>query len=115
MPTETVQTEPAPSPVEVEEDLTIPGPNDWEKVDRSESIDQPYVVILYNCDCHTFNEVILQMQKATGCSLERAEQVANEVHNSGRAIAFAGSHEDCERVARVLREIKLQVETDRAA
>jgi ATP-dependent Clp protease adapter protein ClpS len=54
------------------------------------------------------------MQKATGCSIERADQVANEVHNKGRAIAFSGSLDACERVANILREIKLQVETDRA-
>jgi ATP-dependent Clp protease adaptor protein ClpS len=114
MPSETVETRPAPLPVEVEEDLTIPGPSDWEMVDRSEAVDHPYIVILYNCNCHTFDDVILQMQKATGCSLEKAEHVAKEVHELGRAIAFAGPQEECERVARILREIKLQVETDRA-
>jgi ATP-dependent Clp protease adaptor protein ClpS len=114
MPTETTTIQPSQLPVEIEEDLTIPGPNDWEKVTRVHDVQHPYIVILYNCDCHTFDEVILQMQKATGCSLEKAKQVADEVHSSGRAIAYSGSLEDCERVARILREIKLQVETDRA-
>ncbi len=114
MPAEIVQTPVAPTETEVEKDLTIPGPNDWEMVDRSSELDHPYIVILYNCDCHTFDQVILQMQKATGCSLERAKSVADEVHNSGRAIAFSGSLDACEHVAKVLREIKLQVETDRS-
>jgi ATP-dependent Clp protease adaptor protein ClpS len=114
MPSETITQEPALLPAEVEEELTIPGPRDWEQVDRRDSIEHPYIVILYNCDCHTFDEVILQMQKATGCSLEKAKKVADEVDASGRAIAYSGSQEDCERVARILREIKLQVETDRA-
>ena len=109
---EIVQTPVAPS--KVDEDLSIPGPEDWEMVDRSEQVDHPFVVILYNCNCHTFDEVILQMQKATGCTHERAQQVAYEVHNSGRAIAFSGSLETCEKVASILRQIKLQVETDRA-
>jgi ATP-dependent Clp protease adaptor protein ClpS len=120
MPTEIVQPAvapaevEAPAPAEVEEDLTIPGPDDWEMVDRSNDLNHPYIVILYNCDCHTFDEVILQMQKATGCTLERAQHVAHEVDAKGRAIAFAGTQPACEKVAAVLREIKLQVETDRA-
>jgi ATP-dependent Clp protease adaptor protein ClpS len=116
MPQETIQPEIAPS--EIEEEITtplvIPGPEDWEMVDRSSQLDQPFIVILYNCECHTFDEVILQMQKATGCSIERAKQVADEVHNSGRAIAFSGTLDACERVAVILRQIRLQVETDRS-
>lgn len=72
----------------------------------------PWVVILYNCDCHTFDEVIAQLQKATGCSQAKAEQIAEEAHHRGRAIAHAGSEEECERVASILRAIRLQVETD---
>ena len=54
------------------------------------------------------------MQKATGCTLEKAEAFAMEIHVTGRAVVFGGSAEECERVANVLREIRLQVETDRA-
>jgi len=74
----------------------------------------PWVVILYNDDHHSFDEVILQVQKATGCSLEAAEWITTEAHVTGRAVAYTGSEEECERVAGVLRQIRLQVETDRA-
>ena len=74
----------------------------------------PWVVILYNDDYHGFDEVILQVQKSTGCSLEKAMAITYEAHTSGRAIAYTGSEEECERVAGVLRQIRLQVETDRA-
>jgi ATP-dependent Clp protease adaptor protein ClpS len=74
----------------------------------------PWIVILYNDDYHDFAEVILQLQKATGYSLEKAEAIAYEAHTTGRAIAFTGTYEECERVAGVLRQIRLQVETDRA-
>ena len=74
----------------------------------------PWIVILYNDDYHGFDEVILQVQKATGCSLEEAVRITEEAHDTGRAIAFSGAHEECERVAGVLRQIRLQVETDRA-
>ena len=72
----------------------------------------PCIVILYNCDCHSFDEVMLQLQKATGCSSERAMEIAMEAHISGRAIAWTGDSAECERVAAVLKSIRLQVETD---
>lgn len=81
--------------------------------DEATRLDTPWVVILYNCDCHTFDEVILQLQKATGCSLELAEIIAAEAHLTGRAIAYSGESDDCERVAASLRSIGLQVETDK--
>ena len=75
----------------------------------------PYVVILYNCDCHTFEDVIVQLQKATGCSEEKAEAFAQEVHTTGRSVVYSGSDAACEKAANILREIKLQVETDKTA
>lgn len=91
---------------------TIVRPN----LDEQEEIQHagPWVVILYNDDYHGFDEVILQVQKATGCSLEEAVWITQEAHNTGRAVAYRGTQEECERVAGVLRQIRLQVETDRA-
>ena len=73
----------------------------------------PYVVILYNDDYHDFEEVIQQVQKATGYQIEICETITIEAHSRGRAIAYTGSQDDCERAARVLRQIRLQVETDK--
>jgi ATP-dependent Clp protease adaptor protein ClpS len=73
----------------------------------------PYVVILYNCECHTFDDVIIQLQKATGCTAEKAEALAYEIDGKGRAIVFGGTSPECERAANILRQIRLQVETDR--
>jgi ATP-dependent Clp protease adaptor protein ClpS len=75
---------------------------------------RPWVVILYNDDWHPYEQVVFQVQKATGCSLEEAEWITHEAHTQGRAIAFSGTQEECERAANVLREIRLQVETDTA-
>lgn len=94
--------------------LVIPREDIWEQISTGGDLDSPYIVILYNCDCHTFDDVIRQMQKATGCSYEKGEAVAYEVDSRGRAVVFSGSQVECERVANILREIRLQVETDRA-
>lgn len=75
-------------------------------------IAKPARVIVYNDDWHSFDEVIRQLIKATGCDEARAEGHAYTVHTQGRAQVFDGPREDCERVAGVLREIRLQVEVD---
>ena len=75
----------------------------------------PYLVILYNCDCHTFDQVEEQLQKAIGCTLEKAEAFATEVDSTGRSVVFSGEEVECEKVANILREIRLQVETDKSA
>ncbi len=92
---------------------TMPELGKIEDLDERLETQGPCVVILYNCDCHSFDEVILQLQKAAGYSIERAEDIAMEAHVRGRAIAYTGESEDCERVAKILRSIRLQVETDR--
>lgn len=75
--------------------------------------DGPYVVILYNDDYHDTLEVTSQLQRATGYAFERCTLIMLEAHQTGRAIAYTGSEEACERTAHILRQIRLQVETDR--
>jgi len=82
-----------------------------EKTPKSQpEIDRPWKVILYNDDIHTFEEVILQVQKATGCSDHEATRITMEAHFKGKAVAFEGEFEECHGVAGVLREIGLIVE-----
>ncbi len=94
--------------------LDMPGLEEYNDIRDGAEISGPWIVILYDCDCHTFDDVEMILQKATGCSLEKAEAIALEVHTKGRAICFSGSQEECDRVARIIASIRLQVETDRA-
>ena len=73
---------------------------------------KPARVILYNDDWHTFDDVIMQLVKAGACDAAEAETHAWRVHTEGRSLVFMGARPDCERVAGVLREIRLQVEVD---
>lgn len=86
-------------------------PNRDERLEGGD--DGPYVVILYNDDYHHPEEVASQVQKATGYDWERSVKIMLEAHTRGRSIAYTGSQPDCERVAQVLRQIRLQVETDK--
>jgi ATP-dependent Clp protease adaptor protein ClpS len=77
-----------------------------------ERLDTPWRVILYNDDIHTFEEVILQLVKATGCTESQAEAYAWTVHTQGKAAVFEGTFEECFRVQGVLREIQLVTEIE---
>lgn len=57
---------------------------------------------LFNCECHTFAQVIEQLVTATGCSGAAASQLANTVHHNGSAVVYRGAKDECERVAKVL-------------
>jgi ATP-dependent Clp protease adaptor protein ClpS len=83
-----------------------------EEEDAPTSFDNPWRVILYNDDVHTFDEVIIQLIKATGCSTSHAERKAWEVHTRGKANVFEGDFEACFKVQSVLREIQLVTEIE---
>lgn len=67
-------------------------------------------VVLYNDDWHTFDEVILQLIKATGCSFDKARSHAFEVHIKGKSIVYSGSMKKCLKVSSILEEIALNTQ-----
>lgn len=85
-------------------------PPETETIEREETatqVDTPWRVILFDDDIHTFDEVIVQLMKATGCSAEQAERHAWTVHTQGKDCVYQGSFDECFRVQGVLREIQL--------
>jgi len=90
-----------PAPPEVEE---------VEQEEEDEGTDEPWFVILFNDEVHTFEEVIGQLVKATGCSRSEAEDMAWTVHNEGKATVYEGTFEECFEVQSVLKEIQLVTE-----
>ena len=67
----------------------------------------PWSTILFNCNCHSFDDVAKQLIKAIRVSYERGMNIANTVHTSGKAVVYTGHREHCEAVAMVLEEIGL--------
>ncbi len=81
-----------------------------EKEEVEEVVNTPWRLILYDDDIHTFDEVISQLMKATGCSLSEAEDITWKVHNEGKATVHEGEFEECLRIDNVLKEIQLVTE-----
>jgi ATP-dependent Clp protease adapter protein ClpS len=68
----------------------------------------PWIAVLWNCDCHTFEQVARQLGKALGCSYDEGMAIAWRVHHDGRAVVRVAPRAECERVAGILAEIGLQ-------
>jgi len=82
-----------------------------EVTDTEDSIgtDFGWRVTLFNCECHTCDDVERQLIKATRCTLSQARRYSSEVHNRGSAVVYRGPQERCEAVAGVLEDIRLLV------
>lgn len=73
------------------------------------TVEPPWITILWNCDCHTFEQVARQLMKAIACSYDDGMAVAGRVHNDGKAVVRVGAKAECGRVGRILAEIGLRV------
>jgi len=83
------------------------------QAETDQKLANPWQVILFNDEVHTFDEVIFQIQKATGYSLEKASQITRMVHENGRALVWVGDKPKCERVGDVLKLIGLEVSIEK--
>jgi ATP-dependent Clp protease adaptor protein ClpS len=70
---------------------------------------EPWKTVLFNCSCHSFDEVEKVVIKATHCSLARARELSWEVHSKGSAVVYEGPRERCEAVAEVIAAVGLRV------
>lgn len=80
---------------------------------QKQELGNPWQVVLFNDEVHSFDEVILQIQKATGYSLERAAELTLRVHNNGKAVVYIGSKDNCEKVSEILKRIQLIVQVEK--
>ena len=75
--------------------------------------DSGWSVILYNCECHSFDSVEQILIKAVRCGLAQARAYSTEVDTKGSAVVYQGALERCEAVADVIGAIGLQVKVSR--
>src|SRR5437773_11828420 len=72
-------------------------------------VSPPCMTILHNCDCHTFEQVVKQLQKAIACSEAEGWDIAWQVHNTGKAVVKIAAEAECVRVGNILASIGLVV------
>lgn len=77
-----------------------------EKTTHENKVDELRKLILFN-STHTWDEVIIQLNIATGFDTVHCEQIAMIAHTKGKAIVKSGNFEELETINNVLREINL--------
>ncbi len=65
--------------------------------------------ILFNCYCHSFDEVVTYIMRATRCDLEKSTSIAESAEIIGEAVVCRGTKEYCEKVASILGGVGLNV------
>ena len=90
----------------------LQNPLQQEEKDTDILIEQPAKVILFNDEIHSFDEVIGQIIKATGCDTTKAEALTWEVHTNGKAMVFEGQMDNCLKVSHILEEIALNTQIE---
>ena len=88
---------------------TLPTPSVEDIAETGTEVAPPWMTILHNCDCHTFEQVVKQLQKAIACSESEGWEIAWQVHNSGKAVVKVGPETECVRVGNILASIGLVV------
>src|SRR5262245_22247311 len=81
---------------------------DLDDLDASSQIGD-FIVIVFNNDYNTYDQVIGILQKATGCSLEEAEMETWEIDHTGRSVVHHGDRAECERAAAIIATIEIKV------
>ena len=81
-------------------------------LDDSDSSHGACRVILYNDEWHPIDQVIEQVMKACECGKLKAIKITLDAHRKGRAVCYQGNRGKCHKVAKILREIRLQCEVD---
>jgi ATP-dependent Clp protease adapter protein ClpS len=72
-----------------------------------------FIVIVFDNDHNTYDQVIQILQKATGCSLEEAQMETWEIDHTGRSVVHHGDRPECERAAGIIGTIGIKVAVER--
>lgn len=67
-----------------------------------------FSLILFNDSHHDFDEVVMQVMKATGYGYDKSEAITLEAHNKGRAVVLSGTIDRCLKSQSILEEIGLR-------
>lgn len=75
-------------------------------IDYKDTVNVLCKLVLFNSN-HFWDDVICQLQKATGYDIIHCEQIATIAHTKGKAIVKSGDIEELEGINHILKEIEL--------
>ncbi len=75
------------------------------------STDELRRLIIFNSN-HYYDDVITQLQKATGYDIIQCEQIAIIAHTKGKAVVKSGEIDELNQINSILKEINLVTEIE---
>jgi ATP-dependent Clp protease adaptor protein ClpS len=69
-----------------------------------------WVVVVFNNDHNTWDQVVDILMRATACTQREAEIETWEIDRLGKSVVHHGDEDECMSVAEVIREIGIRVE-----
>ena len=72
-----------------------------------------WIVIVYDNDTNTYDEVIEILMVATKCALQEAEIEAWEIDHLGKSVVHHGIEEECRTAGEIISKIGIKVEVSR--
>ena len=76
--------------------------------EKDVKLEKIWQVLLINCDCHSYDDVVEGLMEAVGCTVDQAVQYAMVAEEFGQTSVFSGSHAECKKVERPLIRIGLR-------
>jgi len=90
--------------------ITNAAPGVLEREDTSLSPSRNFVVVVYDNDYNSVEEVMMILMLATSCDEEEAAIETWEVHHLGKSVVHHDTEVECQRVADIIARIQIQVE-----
>lgn len=69
-----------------------------------------WMVVIFNNEVNTFDEVVATLMEATGCDVQEAYIEAWEAHTYGQAPVHFANREECDAAAQVISRIGVATE-----
>jgi len=78
----------------------------FEKISPGNTVTELRKLVLFN-SAHVWDDVVIQLEKATGFDSVHCEQIAIIAHTKGKAVVKSGEGYELEKINCVLKEINL--------
>lgn len=72
-----------------------------------------WMVVIFNNDANSFDEVVAILMRSTGCSMQEAYIETWEAHHYGKAAVHFSSQDECEIVAAMIASIGVRTQVRR--
>ena len=94
--------------------MSMPGIMDRPIDTPSEKTDSGWIVTVFNNDVNTYDEVMMILMAATGCSAQEAYIETWEIDHLGQAVVHQSTKDECKMAATIISEIGIEVEVSPA-